>query len=119
MIHVASFLLKRYALLVIAFYFENSGVQIALLLAVFMITSAQFVKTMPVNGWWEKGIGAFNCLTLVLVYVHLILFTDYLDDQSSYFAGFSLLAVILVFIIVNFLFMIFELIRSIYRGLVA
>lgn len=118
-LHVAAFLLKRYALLLISFTVDNTGVQIALLLAIFMVASAQYINKMPVYGWWERGIGAFNCLMLVLVYVHLILFTDYLDDQSSYYAGFSLLAVILAFISVNFLFMIFEFIRAVHLALVA
>jgi hypothetical protein len=113
------FLLKRYALLMIAFFVEDTCVQIMLLLAVFMYSSAEFVKTMPVYGWWQRAIGAFNSLSLTLVYVHLIAFTDFVDDESSYAYGFSLIAVVQVFIFVNFIYMIFEFIRSIYFALVA
>lgn len=43
-LHVVAFLLKRYALLLIAFAVENTGLQICLLISVFMLASAQFVN---------------------------------------------------------------------------
>jgi hypothetical protein len=53
-----------------------------LLIAVFMLSSTQFAKTMPVYGWWGKAIGFFNQCSLVLVYIHLVTFTDFVESEQ-------------------------------------
>jgi hypothetical protein len=111
--HVVMFWFKRYAVLVVAFYVEHTGFQVMLLLSAFMFSSAQFARTMPVYGWWGKAIGFFNQCSLVLVYIHLVAFTDFVEAEAKYASGFSLLFFVQFFIIVNFLYMNIDLLNCI------
>lgn len=80
--HILAFLLKRYALLLTAFLFDTTIFQIVILVVLFMLANCHFMLTLPVYGHSNQLIGAFNSCCIVLCYVHLMTFSDWLDKDE-------------------------------------
>jgi hypothetical protein len=109
---VAAFILTRAAYLLIVFFIPWGWAQ--LLMTIFLVESVTMYMAyhMPMYGKWSNRIMLFNLCSLMGCLYHMICFTDFVDKENEYRAGFSFLLTILVFICVNLLFASWELIGT-------
>lgn len=68
----------------------------------------------PMYGRWNNFLAVFNQLSLLVCVYHLICFSDWLDREIEYICGFSFLYWVAIFIIVNQLYILFDLLRYLY-----
>ena len=65
------------------------------------------IKFKPFKNKWNHRLEIFNELCILIASYHMIVFTDFVDNQDiQYLGGWSLIAVILFNMIVNLYFMI-------------
>lgn len=114
-LYVIAFLGTRYLFMTICFaYNEQEGCfDVMFLMAIFLFNSAMFFSKKPLYGKWNIFLGRFNTLSLLVCSYHLIMFSDMVDVDVSYYAGWSLVTVILTFIIVNLLYLTYDTIYAI------
>ena len=107
-LYVISFLFTRYLFLTLAFV-NNEGVfDVMLMMSMFFFNCAMFFSKAPLYGKWNNFLGRFNQFTMLVCTYHLIVFTDVVSKRAQYYGGWSLITVIVIFIAVNLLFFVLD-----------
>lgn len=127
-IYIISFLGVRYLFLILAFIrpSEDGCFDVMFMMAIFFFNAVMFFRRKPLYGLWNNNLGRFNTFAMLVCCYHLIMFTDAVEKDTQYHAGWSLITAIVIFIIVNLLYFAGELVyvldsllRFIYnRGLI-
>lgn len=65
------------------------------------------------HGFWNNFLMIFNLISVMFCLYHMICFSDFASPEGEYYMGFSFLITIAVFIAVNMLFVLYDLIHII------
>lgn len=107
---IISFFVIRVVFIGTAFSLSKGWLQIIILIVMFSMSSCNIAHMKPMQGRWLNRLAIFNQFSLLVCSYHLISFTDYVDREMHNYMGFSFLITVAIFIIVNLLYMAYELI---------
>lgn len=85
------------------------------LMALFLFSSSSVASKRPVAGIWLNRLAVFNQVSLLVCSYHLVYFTDYVYRDIHNIMGYSFLVTVCVFIVVNLLFLVLELVLSLIK----
>ena len=112
---IISFLASRYLFIILSFLtpYEDGLVDVLLLMGMFLFTSGMFFGQRPLIGRWNNFLGRFNAFAMLVCTYHLMMVTDISDQEFQYYVGWSLITVIMIFIVVNLLYFAIDMFDSI------
>lgn len=66
-------------------------------------------EEQPMHGFWNNFLMIFNLVSVMFCLYHMICFSDFVNPEGEYYMGFSFLITISVFLAVNIIFVLFDL----------
>lgn len=119
--YLITFLFTRYCFMLLAFVktTDDGCFDVMLLMTLFLFNTVMFWSRKPLNGKWNNILGRFNTLILLACSYHMIMFSDFVQQDTQYLAGWSLVFTIFLFLVVNLLYLSYDLLDAINKILMA